>query len=533
MVNICNVGIISSGEFLPAWQVSVYEELLLRNPKITVHNIRLPVILHKKTFLSKMNGSLCKIALRIENFFAEYEPNAFRKVELQHVFPDIQISDNNDISDVSISGKLDVIIAFSDFDGLSEIAKKTKYGVWMLRFSDSPDRVELPSGYSDVLQKKGFIRSSLVIIPGSLNPQKCVRETWSMLDHSLTESLNNHYWKSIKLISRYLDQIENERPDDQYLNANAGPANPFGITLHFALLGRYFYIRFKYKAKKMFFYRKWFIRIAENKTGDAFSLNQRFKPVRSPGNKFWADPFVIKENGANYLFIEEFDYRANRAHISYLTLNKNGSTSKAIPLIKTSYHLSYPFIIKSKGSFFMIPESSSNHTIDLYKCIGFPGKWEHVRTLMSDLHAVDTTLFYQNGLFWMFTCIREKNVKWNYDELYLFYSDSLDSDQWIPHPMNPVVSDTRSARCAGRIFEYEGNLFRPAQYCGFKYGNGLVINKITTLSTDKYSEEVTDLFTPANKVLYDAHTLAWNEDFVILDSLKKVWKPLTYNTSFL
>jgi hypothetical protein len=179
----------------------------------------------------------------------------------------------------------------------------------------------------------------------------------------------------------------------------------------------------------------------------------------------------------------------------------------------------------------MIPESSSNKTIDLYICTEFPGKWEHARTLMNNLHAVDTTLFYQNKRFWMFTCIREKNVKWNYDEMYLFYSDSLDSDQWTAHPMNPVISDTRSARCAGRIFEYNGELFRPAQYCGFKYGNGLVINRIMKLTTDMYAEEVTDLFVPTGKVLYKAHTLAWNEDFVVLDSLKKILKPLTYTAS--
>jgi hypothetical protein len=47
------------------------------------------------------------------------------------------------------------------------------------------------------------------------------------------------------------------------------------------------------------------------------------------------------------------------------------------------------------------------------------------------------------------------------DELH-FYFASLDCE-WTAHPMNPVVSDVRCARPAGRTFEHDGVLVSPGQ----------------------------------------------------------------------
>jgi hypothetical protein len=41
-------------------------------------------------------------------------------------------------------------------------------------------------------------------------------------------------------------------------------------------------------------------------------------------------------------------------------------------------------------------------------------------------------------------------------ELYLFYSDDFLADNWISHPMNPVVSDVRYARRLERLLSGTG-----------------------------------------------------------------------------
>lgn len=51
-----------------------------------------------------------------------------------------------------------------------------------------------------------------------------------------------------------------------------------------------------------------------------------------------------------------------------------------------------------------------------------------------------------------------------YHERFLFFADSL-TGEWTPHPTNSVVSDVRRSIPAGKLFEQEGKLMRPAQDC--------------------------------------------------------------------
>ena len=62
--------------------------------------------------------------------------------------------------------------------------------------------------------------------------------------------------------------------------------------------------------------------------------------------------------------------------------------------------------------------------------------------------------------------------------------------------MNPVVSDVRSSRPAGRVFEYNGNLYRPSQDCSQHYGFSTKFNKIIKLDEKNYSEKVTEFMSP-------------------------------------
>ena len=92
--------------------------------------------------------------------------------------------------------------------------------------------------------------------------------------------------------------------------------------------------------------------------------------------------------------------------------------------MKEKFHLSYPHIFKDNNEYYMIPETMEDSSIRLYKAINFPMKWEFKKTLISNISAVDTTtLFYKNKV-WLFTNIA-KNGASDWEELYLFYSDSI------------------------------------------------------------------------------------------------------------
>jgi hypothetical protein len=86
----------------------------------------------------------------------------------------------------------------------------------------------------------------------------------------------------------------------------------------------------------------------------------------------------------------------------------------------------------------------------------------------------------------------------DHDELFIFYSDAL-AGPWRPHPDNPVKSDCRSARPAGRIVRRGDRLFRPAQDCEEAYGSGIVWHEILELSPTRFHEvEIARFKAPSN-----------------------------------
>jgi hypothetical protein len=174
------------------------------------------------------------------------------------------------------------------------------------------------------------------------------------------------------------------------------------------------------------------------------------------------------------------------------------------------------------GQYYMIPESSERKTIDLYECVGFPDRWQRKMTLMRDVHAVDSTVFYIHGKWWLFTAIAEQEAAAPQVELFLFYSSELFTDQWHPHPMNPIVSDVKRARGAGSILQKDNRLLRPSQYCSSTYGYGFDLNEIDILSETEYSERtVTSVRPDPAKRIIATHTYANQANLTVVDALRR------------
>jgi len=188
--------------------------------------------------------------------------------------------------------------------------------------------------------------------------------------------------------------------------------------------------------------------------GDELSQSLwRFKRIIPPKDRFFADPFVVEKENQYFIFIEEFIYNSNKGRISLITMNSEGKYSDATPIIEKPYHLSYPNIFEYNGSFYMIPESSQNNTVEIYKCKNFPFEWEFSTTIMDDIKSVDNTLFNKDGKWWLFSSMPILGASPD-DELSLFYLNNPLSKEWTAHPHNPIVSDVRKARSGGKIFEY-------------------------------------------------------------------------------
>jgi len=188
-------------------------------------------------------------------------------------------------------------------------------------------------------------------------------------------------------------------------------------------------------------------------------------------------------------------------------MDRDGRHSGPVTVLGKPYHLSYPFVFQSGGKYFMIPESAANQTVELYECIRFPDQWEWRMNLMENVRAVDATLHHDGEYWWMFVNMAPSPEASTCDELHLFYSKDLQTQDWIPHPMNPLISDCKTSRPAGPLFFQGGKLYRPSQNCSRRYGYGFHLNRIDCLSTSDYQESVVTSVIPAwEKDLLASHT---------------------------
>jgi hypothetical protein len=218
-------------------------------------------------------------------------------------------------------------------------------------------------------------------------------------------------------------------------------------------------------------------------------------PIMPPPGRFYADPFLFQHDGRRYVFFEDYDWTTERAVICYLEIDEGGQCRSPQLALRQDCHLSYPFVFSDGDEVYMLPETAGHRTVELYRAAQFPGEWALERVLLSDVTATDATLLRHEDRWWLFVALALDGGR-PVDELSLFSSDSLHGE-WEPHPLNPIVSDVRSARPAGRIFSRDGQLIRPAQDCSEAYGGRLVFNRIDVLSPTEYREQPIGAIEPA------------------------------------
>jgi hypothetical protein len=262
------------------------------------------------------------------------------------------------------------------------------------------------------------------------------------------------------------------------------------------------------KLTSLFYYEQWIVLLA-TRASRANPAWQDFTPLQPPPRTDWADPFLWEEAGRRYLFIEELPHATGRGHIACLELDHRANILSHRVVLERPYHLSYPFLFKYNGQLYMLPETKSNHAIELYRCTHFPDQWVFEKNLMPNVDAVDATLVEHEERWWLFVNIQAAGGS-SWDTLHLFSAESPLSDTWTPHPNNPIVKDVNTARPAGYILSQNGQLVRPSQDCSIRYGYALNFNRITTLTASDYAEtcEVT-LKPPATGNILGTHT--WNE----------------------
>ncbi|BCP51887.1 hypothetical protein K32_05040 [Kaistia sp. 32K] len=211
-----------------------------------------------------------------------------------------------------------------------------------------------------------------------------------------------------------------------------------------------------------------------------------FHRLADDGARFYADPFLWEQDGRRFLFVEEFPYATGKGVISVAEIDAAGKFETPRVVLETDCHLSYPFLFEHDGAIWMIPETSSRRTVELYRADPFPEQWTLHSVLLENVDLGDATLLKIGDSWWMFAASRERWTS-SWDALSLYHAPSP-FGPWQPHPGNPVLVDLHAARPAGRILDIGGRLVRPVQNCDGLYGAALGFAEIRSLTPEGYAQ---------------------------------------------
>ena len=416
--------------------------------------------------------------------------------------------------------RLDVLLRFG-FRGelCAELVSVAKHGIWMYAHGITPESANDPNLLREIQGGATVSASELWQLPPAGEPPRLLYRSWgSTHPHSLELAQQAASWKSSAFVMRCLRQLA--RTGRLPSEPSQRPERPLGRgnpeMAHFLVRN------LVHKARALIRNRTsvehWSVLWRRGRPLDpAAPAFQTAQAVPCPRGHFYADPFLFRHRGEDWLFVEDYDYAKGHADIAVIPWSEQGPAGPARAALQLAEHLSYPHVFEWRDEVYMVPEiGSSGGPVRLFRARHFPDDWELAGELLSGRLAVDATLHEHRGRWYMFANVCEAGGSEN-DELFLFHADTP-LGPFEPHPQNPVLSDVRHARPAGRIFTHEGQLIRPSQDCAGGYGRAVVFNEILILDPEQYREQcIGRLEPPVRGARWGYHTYALLDDLEVLD----------------
>jgi hypothetical protein len=467
------LGLLVDSLTIPAWIARLAERLS------TQEGVQVALIVDAGT--SPISYTLLDSFISLDQRLQHGASDLFVPSDLRVVLPNTPVISADDVQKIN-SQRLDILVNFCKGD-FTRFRESARLGMWT--WND----VSPSTGFRAVLDRDPLMTSSLIAhLPNG--EDKVVRSAVFATDWISAARNRNHFFiKAASTLVWALKKLSLEGDEKFFAGLQSS------VTLQSAPneigVGEVAALAIKQAARKLEKYFRpretWLLLAGKSPAGLVPNLDGS-RPIVPPRGVYWADPMAVERAGQVHVFVEEYVRDVRRGRIVCLTLGNEGRLVSRQVALERPYHLSYPFVFELRGETYMIPETSAQRTIELYHCTRWPDRWEFMRNLMNGVYAVDSTLLEHGGRWWMFTNLKTEPGASSWDELHLFFADDPLSTNWTPHPLNPVLSDVRLARPAGRILEFEGRLYRPSQDCSLRYGYALNFNRIETLTKRDYAE---------------------------------------------
>lgn len=548
---ILKIGILLDADQTPFWAYHAIEKIVLSQTATIDVVIKKSPAYPKQSKIARIWNMRKHLGYCIYNSISKFlfrgKPNAFLMKSTKKLFlniPTVNIQPiqkkhtdcfkASDIEDIK-KYDLDLIIKMG-FRTLSGdiLTSCSKFGVWSYHHGENHLNRGGPPGYWETVQAWPTTGSILHILSEEPDGGNIVYRSWTLTNAlSLTANRNAYFWTSATFLSRQIERLyqvgadiffkeieQYNSHDNFYSNKQLSTPTNLSVLKHSVIMSGRLINRVW---QKIFYLDQWtlFFKIDQ---GMSQSFH-RFKEIKPPKDRFWADPHVVKKDGIFYVFVEEYLYKTKLGRLAVIEIDQQGNVGHVKTVMEKDYHLSYPNVFELDGIYYMIPETSANRTIDIYECVDFPTGWQFKMSLMQDIDAVDTTILFKDNKWWLFANIAQNKGASKNDELFLYYADELFTTDWIAHPQNPIISDTTKSRPAGKIIEDNGKLFRPSQDCSGIYGRGFNLSEITQITEDAYEEKITSTIYPDwDNSLLGTHCINTEGGLTVIDAFRRVRK---------
>jgi hypothetical protein len=396
---------------------------------------------------------------------------------------------------------LDVLIMPEGGEIEGPIRGAARFGIWSVLHADDRQQRQASPGFRESARGAPVTGATLLMRTAGSHPAEAIGSCWQNTHANalLNERFITHL--SVSLVMRELRRLDRERapPPCVPVTASAPAAPGVGELLGYlarrgAGVGSYLLRQArKLRGRPMM----WALGLGHGPIETA-DLSRTIEVMPTAGH-FWADPFLFEHRGELYVFFEELGYRQRRGWISVGKVVGDRVEYLGVA-IDAGYHMSYPFVYAHDGEIYMIPEASANKRVEIWQAVEFPLRWRLHHTVLDGTDVADSVIVEHQGAWWLLANISQTPHKDLCNELHVFAIDGPELRSLTPHPGNPVVIDSRTARNGGRPFVRDGRLFRPSQNNSHGvYGYGLNLMEVTTLSLAGYAEQPRVVFTPGFK----------------------------------
>jgi hypothetical protein len=426
--------------------------------------------------------------------------------------------------------KLDLVILVRHEFGIirGEILTTPKYGFWSSHNANSKLDSAVFAGFWEVYNNDSVTGVTLQVLEDELDGRKVIQKGFYNTPEFWYQNLDTILEASVDLILKHLRILYEKRElkTESIGDDNNRPLKfPSSFQLAKYIFKRYSSVAYRKSRRTV----RSFIKVDDSKNIYKLHIGKgyidktellRSKIVEPPYNEYWCDPFLFEYDNRIYVFFENFEFSRQKGKIS-VGIIEDTQVNSVTDAIDVDYHMSYPFVFKHNNDIFMIPETSENQRLEIWKSIGFPFKWSLEKTLFEGVSLVDSTIAKDtNDNYWLFTNISYSNVNLNSSHLYVYKIDSPMMNEITPHKLNPVLTDCRSARNAGNFYtDHEGRLIRPSQASqNGIYGECLNLCHVKELTIDAYQEEILETITPKfKKGLYAVHHVSQAGGVFVVD----------------